>query len=96
MCQHPRCCVFHQVYEGLSIIGKVPYRINKRVHDVVKQAWEQGGGIADLPARVNHPEPPPLPDDAYYPSPEAKAAALRYCCVVCTVAAPGSPRGDSC
>ncbi len=66
-----------QVYEGLNTIGRVPYRINQRVHDVVLKAWEVGGGIGDLPVRVNLPEPAPLMDDAFYPSPEAKAAAIR-------------------
>ena len=66
-----------QVYEGLNTIGRVPYRINQRVHDVVLKAWEAGGGIGDLPVRVNLPEPAPLMDDAFYPSPEAKAAAIR-------------------
>lgn len=65
------------VYEGLNTIGRVPYRINQRVHDVVLKAWEAGGGIGDLPVRVNLPEPAPLMDDAFYPSPEAKAAAIR-------------------
>lgn len=49
-----------QVYRGLDVLGAVPWRINSFVHDVVKSAWDGGGGVGDLPPREN-PSPPPPP-----------------------------------
>ena len=45
------CCVFivghllawAQVYEGLNVMGRVPWRINHVVHDTVLKVWEEGG-----------------------------------------------------
>ena len=30
------------VYDALNALGDVPWRINRFVHDVVKQAWANG------------------------------------------------------
>lgn len=48
-----------QVYEGLNVLGSVPWRINNEVLDVLKAVWEGGGGIADVPPHVDMP----LPDE---------------------------------
>eukprot|EP01138_Halocafeteria_seosinensis_P012841 gb/GECG01013117.1/.p1 GENE.gb/GECG01013117.1/~~gb/GECG01013117.1/.p1 ORF type:complete len:1066 (+),score=121.31 gb/GECG01013117.1/:1-3198(+) len=40
-----------QVYEGLNCLGRVPFQINHDIHDIVKQVWENGGGIAEIPSR---------------------------------------------
>lgn len=34
------------VYDALNAVGRVPWQINKKVLDVVKSLWEQGGGVA--------------------------------------------------
>lgn len=47
-------------FESLDVLGRVPWRVNKQVIDVVKAFWEKGGGVADLPGRVDIPLPLPL------------------------------------
>jgi len=48
------------VYESLNTLGKVPWRVNPNVLHVVERLWTEGGGVADLPARVDIPLPPPV------------------------------------
>lgn len=45
------------VYEGLNCLGRVPFLINGAIHDTVKQVWENGGGIAEIPSRSDVPIP---------------------------------------
>jgi DNA-directed RNA polymerase, mitochondrial len=40
-----------QIYAALNALGRTPWRINRGVYDVARQAWAAGGGIADLPLR---------------------------------------------
>lgn len=45
------------IYEALNALGETAWRINTDVYNVVKQAWEEGGGIAELPSRHDIPFP---------------------------------------
>ncbi|GAM24151.1 hypothetical protein SAMD00019534_073260 [Acytostelium subglobosum LB1] len=45
------------IYEGLNILGSLPWKTNKKVVDVIVEAWEAGGGIAELPSRFNFEQP---------------------------------------
>lgn len=45
------------VYKALNILGSVPWVINKPVYKVVKEIWDNGGGLAELPSRDNLPLP---------------------------------------
>lgn len=50
-----------KVYNAINTLQKVPWRINKKVYEVMEEVWEAGGGIADIPER-DHEEPlPPKP-----------------------------------
>ncbi|EGR33869.1 hypothetical protein IMG5_034000 [Ichthyophthirius multifiliis] len=40
-----------KVYEILNIIGKTPWRINKRVLNVMEKIWEEGGDIGEIPKK---------------------------------------------
>ncbi len=56
--------IFHaempDIYSSLDVLGRVPWRVNRKIFDVVKQVWENGGAATDLPARVDIP-PLPVP-----------------------------------
>jgi DNA-directed RNA polymerase len=41
------------VYESLNALGRVPWRVNDRVLDVVLKLWERGGAVTDLPSRLD-------------------------------------------
>ncbi len=65
------------VYECLNILSSTPWRVNQRIYEIITEAWESGGGIADLPSRKNL-EVPPKPDD-YYADPEVKRHYDKQC-----------------
>ena len=71
---HTTLCRLVQVYEGLNVIGRVPYRINRRVHDVILEAWRNGGGIAELPSLKDHLLPSAFDPEAYSSAEEMQAA----------------------
>jgi DNA-directed RNA polymerase len=50
------------VYEALNHISSTPWKINTRVLEVAKLAWNRGGSLAGIPS-VNPFVPPPLPDN---------------------------------
>mmetsp|Transcript_38411 Transcript_38411/g.108557 ORF Transcript_38411/g.108557 Transcript_38411/m.108557 type:complete len:1063 (+) Transcript_38411:418-3606(+) len=50
------------VYEALTALGSVGWKVNKEILQVVEKAWAQGGAIADLPIRESLPLPPRPPD----------------------------------
>eukprot|EP00884_Botryococcus_braunii_P018634 jgi/Botrbrau1/5454/Bobra.27_1s0005.1 len=52
--KHPDTCL-DQVYNALNALGSVPWRINRRIFDVVEALWEGGGGVAALPTRRDTP-----------------------------------------
>ena len=50
------------MYESLSALGETSWRINKDVYNVIKQAWSEGGSVADIPSRSDLPLPVPGPE----------------------------------
>lgn len=50
------------LYEALSALGETPWRVNKDVYNVIKQAWAEGGAVADIPSRSDLPLPVPGPE----------------------------------
>jgi DNA-directed RNA polymerase len=46
------------VYEALNAIQATAWKINSNVLAVMREAWEAGGGIGDLPRRELEPLPP--------------------------------------
>ncbi|KXN82382.1 DNA-directed RNA polymerase, mitochondrial [Leucoagaricus sp. SymC.cos] len=49
---------FELVYAGLDVLGSTPWRINRKVFDVVVQVWNSGERIGKLPpAQFDKPEP---------------------------------------
>eukprot|EP01114_Cavostelium_apophysatum_P008261 TRINITY_DN2062_c0_g1_i1.p1 TRINITY_DN2062_c0_g1~~TRINITY_DN2062_c0_g1_i1.p1 ORF type:complete len:1073 (-),score=287.97 TRINITY_DN2062_c0_g1_i1:71-3289(-) len=51
-----------KIYEGLNALAQVPWSVNQRVLEVIAQAWDNGGGIGELPPRKDY-ELPMEPDD---------------------------------
>ncbi len=45
------------VYESLNALGETAWSINQDVYKVVEAIWAWGGGICDIPSRLNVPEP---------------------------------------
>ena len=39
------------MYDALNFLGRVKWRINKDVYDIIQEAWEQGLTVGDLPSR---------------------------------------------
>lgn len=46
-----------EVYAAVNHIQETPWRINRRVLDVMQKAWDEGGNFAGLPAREDLPLP---------------------------------------
>lgn len=54
-----------QVFRGLDVLGKTPWRINREVFDVAVQVWNTGEAFAKIPAESPEvPLPPEPPADA--------------------------------
>lgn len=51
------------VYRAVNNIQNVPWRINRRVLDVMREVWDGGGSLGGLPRRDDLPRPP-RPDTA--------------------------------
>lgn len=49
------------VFHGLDVLSSTPWRVNRRVFDVVLESWNRGEPIADIP---------PSEDKAHYEFPE--------------------------
>lgn len=45
-----------------NVAQSVPWRVNAKVHAVLRELWDRGGQVAGLPARRGE-EPPPMPPD---------------------------------
>jgi DNA-directed RNA polymerase len=53
------------VMEGLNVLGRTPWKINKQVFDVVIQIWNSGERVGKIPpAQYEEPEPQPPVDDS--------------------------------
>lgn len=48
-----------EVYDCLNVLGTTPWMINQDVQKIVEQVWQKGGGVAELPSRINVQLPPP-------------------------------------
>ncbi|KAM0435877.1 hypothetical protein ACHAPT_002769 [Fusarium lateritium] len=51
-----------QVFKGLDVLGKTPWRINDRLLDVMVEAWNSGDEIANMPPLQPELEIPPEPE----------------------------------
>eukprot|EP00898_Chlorokybus_atmophyticus_P007535 jgi/Chlat1/7783/Chrsp66S09167 len=68
------------VYKALNVVGKVPWRINKPVLDVMMRVWREGGGVAEIPQRKPFDIPPPpavAKDSEAYTEWKRRAARIR-------------------
>ena len=45
---------------ALDVLGRTPWVINRFVYETQKEAWEAGGGVAEVPSKGDIPFPPPL------------------------------------
>lgn len=53
------------VMEGLNVLGRTPWKINKQVFDVVLDVWNTGKRLGKIPPAVyDHPEPEPPTEDS--------------------------------
>jgi len=53
-----------QVYDAVNTVQSTPWRINKRVLEVMDQVWAAGGGYAGIPPVEPDPLPKRCPDNA--------------------------------
>lgn len=53
----------NQVFEGLNILGAVPWRINQKVFGVMLEAWNSGEAVANLAPDNPEMPYPPEPED---------------------------------
>jgi len=54
-----------KVYEGLNVLGRIPWRVNKNVLDVALKCWEEGVVLGDIPPQTDY-DVPPLPEKLKY------------------------------
>lgn len=55
-----------QVFAGLDVLARTPWKINRAVFDVMLEAWNSGEAIAKIPPvnlKVEYPPEPALSDD---------------------------------
>ena len=52
------------VYAGLDVLGSTPWKINRKIFDVVIQVWNSGERMGKLPPAV-YDEPEPVPPENY-------------------------------
>ncbi|QGI84071.1 hypothetical protein CEK25_010800 [Fusarium fujikuroi] len=53
-----------QVFKGLDVLGKTPWRVNNQVLDVMVEAWNSGDAIANMPELTPNLEMPPEPTNS--------------------------------
>ncbi|RGP75087.1 DNA-directed rna mitochondrial [Fusarium longipes] len=53
-----------QVFKGLDVLGKTPWRINNNVLDVMVEAWNSGDAIANMPTLTPNLTTPPEPTNS--------------------------------
>lgn len=54
-----------QVFEGLNVLGRIPWKINQNVLDAACKCWDDGIALGDIPSQDNH-QVPPLPTPLDY------------------------------
>ncbi|KAF9178895.1 DNA-directed RNA polymerase [Haplosporangium sp. Z 767] len=64
-----------RIYNGLDVLGRTRWAVNKKVLTTVLEAWNSGKEFAKIPAAANSIEDLPKPDD-YETSSKAKAKWL--------------------
>lgn len=50
-----------RVYDGLNVLGRTPWTVNRKVFDVVSQVWNKGEGFLDIPGAQDEMVLPPAP-----------------------------------
>ncbi|KAG8527416.1 uncharacterized protein KY384_007568 [Bacidia gigantensis] len=53
-----------QLYQGLNVLGKTPWKINQRIFGVMANVWDTGEPIAGIPPENPTMEYPPEPDSS--------------------------------
>ncbi|KAI9728219.1 MAG: DNA-directed RNA polymerase [Chrysothrix sp. TS-e1954] len=53
-----------QLYKGLDVIGKVPWRVNRALFDILAEAWNSGEPLGKLAPADPKAEYPPEPDQS--------------------------------
>ena len=46
------------VMDGLNVLGRVPWVINKNVLSAAERCWDEGIVLGDIPSKVDHDLPP--------------------------------------
>eukprot|EP00804_Cyclotella_cryptica_P010684 CCRYP_005499-RB/>CCRYP_005499-RB protein AED:0.03 eAED:0.03 QI:288/1/1/1/1/1/4/386/1180 len=54
-----------KVYEGLNVLGRIPWKVNKNVLDAARRCWDEGVVLGDIPPQTDY-EVPPLPERVEY------------------------------
>ncbi|KAG0359176.1 DNA-directed RNA polymerase [Gamsiella multidivaricata] len=67
--------LLYRIYNGLDVLGKTQWAVNKRVLSTVLEAWNSGKEFAKIPAAAGEIEDLPKPDD-FETSTKAKAKWL--------------------
>lgn len=49
------------VFAGLDVLGRTPWRVNRKVFDVMLEVWNSGEGLAKIPPENPRYEYPPVP-----------------------------------
>ena len=63
------------VYAGLDVLGSTPWKINRKVFDVVLEVWNSGARMGKLPPAV-YDEPEPEKPEHYDSDPKARTIYL--------------------
>ncbi|KAI5849215.1 hypothetical protein BZA05DRAFT_402593 [Tricharina praecox] len=56
-----------QLFEGLDVLGRTAWQVNKRVFDVILEVWNSGKALADIPPKELTSEIPPEPQPSNDP-----------------------------
>ncbi|KAI9790017.1 MAG: DNA-directed RNA polymerase [Peltula sp. TS41687] len=57
-----------QVFAGLDVLARTPWRVNRAVFDVMAEAWNSGDAIANIAPAEPQLEDPPEPDPSVEPT----------------------------
>jgi DNA-directed RNA polymerase len=45
------------VFDGLNVLGQVPWKINKDILEVAKRCWDENISLGDIPSQTNYEVP---------------------------------------
>ncbi|KAL7522519.1 hypothetical protein ACHAWX_007224 [Stephanocyclus meneghinianus] len=54
-----------KVYEGLNVLGRIPWKVNQTVLNAACRCWDEGVVLGDIPPQTDY-EVPPLPERVEY------------------------------